>query len=173
MSKCLWSVCEAGASGSEELKKCPPPSPAVMWFVNIRERKARYKKKNLLKCVNFILNVISTGMNDDHIRFIASIQSDLVYNIICDGTGMGSDFDWIASRDLTPIHKLKGTVMQIEEALINDPLRVLKVSWKFRNSNVYNFAAIYSWNLLFSLKIAYFLTVYIVFPVYQQNFMAQ
>ena len=24
------SVCEAGGSGSEELKKCPPPSPAVL-----------------------------------------------------------------------------------------------------------------------------------------------
>ena len=27
--KCL-SVCEAGESGSEELKKCPPPSPAFL-----------------------------------------------------------------------------------------------------------------------------------------------
>ena len=33
------SVCEAGGNGSEELKKCPPPSPAVQWLVNIRERK--------------------------------------------------------------------------------------------------------------------------------------
>ena len=24
------SVCKAGGSGSEELKKCPPPSPAVL-----------------------------------------------------------------------------------------------------------------------------------------------
>ena len=24
------SVCEAGESASEELKKCPPPSPAVL-----------------------------------------------------------------------------------------------------------------------------------------------
>ena len=28
---------EAGGSGSEELKKWPPPSPAVLWFVNGRE----------------------------------------------------------------------------------------------------------------------------------------
>ena len=41
MSKCLWT----GGSGSEELKKCPPPSPAVLWFVNVRERKPRQKKK--------------------------------------------------------------------------------------------------------------------------------
>ena len=34
---CL-SVCEAGGSGSEELKKCPTPSPAVLWLVNVRDR---------------------------------------------------------------------------------------------------------------------------------------
>ena len=29
----------SGESGSVELKKCPPPSPAVLWFMNGRERK--------------------------------------------------------------------------------------------------------------------------------------
>ena len=37
---CL-SVCEGAGSGSEELKKCPPPSHAVVWFVNVREKKAK------------------------------------------------------------------------------------------------------------------------------------
>ena len=33
---------------SEELKKCPPPSPAVQRFVNVvRERKPKLKKKIL------------------------------------------------------------------------------------------------------------------------------
>ena len=41
MSKCL---CEAGGSGSGELKKCPPPFPAILWFVNGWERKPRQKK---------------------------------------------------------------------------------------------------------------------------------
>ena len=40
--------------------------------------------------------------------------------------------------------------MQIEKALINDLLRVSKVSWKFRIPSIYNFAVIYPWNLLFS-----------------------
>ena len=41
-SPCLClSVCEAGGCGSEELKKCPSPSPAVLWFVNGCERKPR------------------------------------------------------------------------------------------------------------------------------------
>ena len=40
----LW----AGGSGCEELKKCPPPSPAVLWFVNGRKRKPRQKKKIFL-----------------------------------------------------------------------------------------------------------------------------
>ena len=45
---------------------------------------------------------------------------------------------------------LEGTVMQIEKVLINDRLRVSKVSWKFRIPTIYNFAVIYSWNLLSS-----------------------
>ena len=44
----------------------------------------------------------------------------------------------------------KGTVMQIEKALINDPLRVPELSWKFRIPTIYNFVVIYPWNLLFS-----------------------
>ena len=42
------------------------------------------------------------------------------------------------------------TVMQIEKALINHRLRVLKVSWKFCTLTILNFAVIHSWNLLFS-----------------------
>ena len=53
---------------------------------------------------------------------------------------------------------LKSTVMKIEKPLINDCLRVSKVSWKFHIAAVYNFAVIYPWNLLFSWKVAYFLS---------------
>ena len=41
------------------------------------------------------------------------------------------------------LSSFKGTVMQIEKALINDRLRVSKVPWKFRIPTVYNFAIIY------------------------------
>ena len=44
ISECLWSS-EAERSGSVELKKCPPPSPTVLWFMNSQERKLRWKKK--------------------------------------------------------------------------------------------------------------------------------
>ena len=44
---------------------------------------------------------------------------------------------------------VKGTVVQIEEASINDLLRVSKVSWKVYISTIYNCAVIYPWNLLF------------------------
>ena len=37
----------------------------------------------------------------------------------------------------------KGTVMQLEKALINDRLRVSKASGKFRIPTMYNFAVIY------------------------------
>ena len=41
------------------------------------------------------------------------------------------------------ISMLKGTVMQIEKTLINDGLRVLKVSCKFRVPTIFNFAVIH------------------------------
>ena len=40
-------------------------------------------------------------------------------------------------------HELKGTVMQIEKALINDHLSVSKISWKLRIPTIYNFTVIY------------------------------
>ena len=63
--------------------------------------------------------------------------------------------------------------MQIEKALINDRLRVSKVSWKFCIPTIYNFAVIYPWNLPFPEKVAYFLTVSIVVSVFKQNFSIQ
>lgn len=36
---------EVGGSGRDELKRQPPPSPAVLWIMNIRERKHREKTK--------------------------------------------------------------------------------------------------------------------------------
>ena len=59
--------------------------------------------------------------------------------------------------------------MQIEKALINNCLRVSKVSWKFRIPTIYSFVVTYPWKSLFS----YFLTVSTVFFVYKQNFRAQ
>ena len=44
----------------------------------------------------------------------------------------------------------KGKIMQIEKSLINDRLRLSKVSTKFRILTFYNFAVIYPWNLQFS-----------------------
>ena len=38
-----------GGNGSEELKNYPPPFPAVLWFVNVHERKPRQKKKKKKK----------------------------------------------------------------------------------------------------------------------------
>ena len=63
--------------------------------------------------------------------------------------------------------------MKIEKALRNDGYRISKVSSKFRIQNIHNFPVIYPWTLLFSLKVAYFLTVSFVFSVYKQNFTAQ
>ena len=47
------------------------------------------------------------------------------------------------AADVKLIASLKGTVMQTEEVLIHDRLRVSKVSRKFRIPIIYNFAVIY------------------------------
>ena len=49
-----------------------------------------------------------------------------------------------------PMYEFKGTVMQIEKALMDDCLHVSKLSWKFRIPTNYNFAVIFPWNELFS-----------------------
>ena len=63
--------------------------------------------------------------------------------------------------------------MQIGKTLINNRVRGWKVFWKIRIPTVYNVAVIYRWNLLFSEKAAYFLTVSIEFSIYKPNFTAQ
>ena len=65
---------------------------------------------------------------------------------------------------------IKGTVMQIEKALINDRLHVSKVSWKFRIATIYNFAV--------PVKFAIFLESpafwqFLFFSVCKQNFTVQ
>ena len=71
-------------------------------------------------------------------------------------------------NDTFLLFNLKCRVTQIEKALINDRLRLSKVSWKFRISSIYNFVVIYPWNLLFS-SICYILTVSIAFYVYKKT----
>ena len=56
----MSSDCEAARSGSEELKKCPAPSSAVLWFVNVIKRKNQAEKKNNNKLQDFLkLKVVS------------------------------------------------------------------------------------------------------------------
>ena len=59
----------------------------------------------------------------------------------------------------------KSTVMQIDKALINECLRVSKISYNFCRNLHMKFAIV--------LKIAYFLTISFVFSVYKQNFTAK
>ena len=44
IARLLLSLCEVGGSGNEESKKCPPLSPAVLWFVNDCEKTPDRKK---------------------------------------------------------------------------------------------------------------------------------
>ena len=67
----------------------------------------------------------------------------------------------------------KGTVTQIEKAMINDCLRISKLSWKFHIPAIYNFVVIHPWNLRFYWKKPCFLAVSIASSVYKQNFTTQ
>ena len=59
---------------------------------------------------------------------------------------------------------IKGTIMQIEKALINDDrLLVSKASWKFCIPTFYNFTVISPW------IVAYFLTISMVFSVCKKS----
>ena len=58
--------------------------------------------------------------------------------------------NWIRQAFFFSKYCFKGTVTQIEKALINNRLCISKASWKFCFPTIYNFAVIYQWNLLFS-----------------------
>ena len=79
----------------------------------------------------------------------------------------------VSTVTLTTASIPKGTVMQIEKALIMTAYMFQKYSESFAFQLFIIFAVIYSWNLLFSYKVAYFLTVSIVFFVYKENVTAQ
>ena len=71
------------------------------------------------------------------------------------------------------LQRVKGAIIWIKIALINDRWRVPQVSWKFGIPTICNFSLIKTWNLLFSYTLAYFLPVYIVFSVYKKTPTAQ
>ena len=48
-------VCQVGRSASDEFKECPPPSTAVLWFVNGCERKSKQKKKKTIVWTSIFL----------------------------------------------------------------------------------------------------------------------
>ena len=64
------------------------------------------------------------------------------------------------------LHNVYGTVMQIEKALGNDPLLVSKVSWNFA-FQLFVILQQYLPVMLLSWKVAYFLTVSVVFSIYK------
>ena len=47
-------MCEAVGSGREELSRYPPPSSAVLWMVNVCERKLIYKKKMISETLQLV-----------------------------------------------------------------------------------------------------------------------
>ena len=55
---------------------------------------------------------------------------------------------------LTKIKIIKGTITQIEKALINDRLRVSRINQKFLIPTIYNFAVIYHVKFAIFLKIS-------------------
>ena len=83
----MSSVSDAGGSGSEELQKCPPPSPVVLYFVSGRERKPRQKKKkeifyaypvfcNLPWCIFQTVNYESDSDNEANVGCKSGAATD-------------------------------------------------------------------------------------------------
>ena len=96
---------------------------------------------------NSTLNKVSSLINSTRISTKHYLERSLSYNVA--SWKRATNFSWI--QDNTAFFFfLKGAVMQLEKVLINDRLRVSKVSWKFRIPTIYNFGVIYSWNLQFS-----------------------
>ena len=56
---------------------------------------------------------------------------------------LGKSMDWFLYGNGLRHERVKGRVIHVKKALINDRLRVAKVSWKFRFPIFCNFAVIY------------------------------
>ena len=73
-------VCVADGSGREELKKWASPSPAVLWMVNVGERKPRKKTfKSFLLVIDSLIPIYPIHdlyLNSDFI--IGSISSSFI-----------------------------------------------------------------------------------------------
>ena len=84
-----------------------------------------------------ICEIFNNTFFTEHLRWLLLIEAIWYFNSVI-------------NRLLCKCFDFKGTVMQIEKALINDRLRVSKISWKICIPTTYNFAVIYPWNLPFS-----------------------
>ena len=95
----MLSVCKVGGSGSEELKKCPPPFPAAMWFVNVHKRKPRWKKKKKNILLLWFIGIRLKKYSDYLIGF------RLVLWYI--GPGSEKDINWINCQTDSNITKFR------------------------------------------------------------------
>ena len=98
----------------------------------------------------------SHGISCHIFGLISSFLSNRQLQVILDGKGSqeypvnaGVPHGSILGPSLFLLY-IKGTVMQIEKAQINDRLRVSKVSSKFRILTFCHFTVSFPWNLLFS-----------------------
>ena len=73
----LISKCEASGGGSGELKKCPPPFPSVLRFVNGREKNPDRKKKKIEFSIKFnrnlenFENVVTENLKIHWLKFLS------------------------------------------------------------------------------------------------------
>ena len=93
------------------------------------------------------------GLTDDWLEVYENRADRLSNNLRLNEISVLTFFPILLQNKVKPIRNscksnlwLKGTVIQIEKAMINDRLRFSKVSWKFRIPTIYNFAVIYPWN---------------------------
>ena len=75
---------------------------------------------------------------------ICCVKTALIVFGVLSVIGLFKKNSFFIIEQIKNVWSIKGAVMQIEKALINDRLRVSKVSWKFCIPTIYNFAVIYS-----------------------------
>ena len=115
------------------------------------------KHNNVFSNSHFLLNSNINIRKPEHVLCYISISKIRLEIKIFSDFFKSFNSSRIRSRDILLTTCLtwkfifiKGTVMQIEKALKNDRLRVLKVFWKFSIPTISNFPVIYPWNLLLS-----------------------
>ena len=70
----------------------PPPSPAVLWFVNVRERKPRQKKKWQKTSCSYLIQVCQAILNNFYLKVKFWITACQNFGVLEGNYGTAKDY---------------------------------------------------------------------------------